>query len=94
MNEIIWFTGGPLDGSFLYVANKDHLAVSLVGTAMGNVSLDFGEKPEVGEDSATFETTMTVQVYMWSYVLKESANRWEYQFDGWYRNGEKVERDG
>lgn len=94
MNEIIWFTGGPLDGSSFCITNKDHLAVSLIGTTMGNVSFGFGEKPEVGEDSATFETTMTVQVYMWSYVLKESANRWEYQFDGWYRNGEKVERDG
>ena len=81
-DDAVRFIGGPMNGSSLIYSDEKKLGITLAGTLLTSATLD----PENNQ--------ITVKIITWSYLLKRGEEEeLVYIFDGYYKDGKKVESE-
>lgn len=79
-DDVVRFIGGPMNGSSLIYSDEKKLGITLAGTLLTSATLDIENN------------TITAEFITWSYFLKKTEKEeLVYIFDGYYKDGEKID---
>ena len=79
-DDVVRFIGGPMNGSSLIYSDEKKIGITLAGTLLTSATLDIEGN------------MITAEFITWSYFLKKTEKEeLVYIFDGYYKDGEKMD---